>query len=393
LVSAGGELGPETTDGGQIWACPKCRQRATIHEWAERKWRHLDTCQMRTEVHALVPRVRCDNEACPDRGTQTVQVPWAEGSSRFSSLFERLAIRLMQECSLRGVAEVLRISWDEADGIMDRAVRRGLERKARQPTKLRQVCVDEQSAGRAQEYVTVVAAIPAEGPATVEYLADGRTEESLDGFWKTLSPEQLGALEGVGMDMWRPYWQSTMKGVPDARAIITFDRFHIMQKAGAALNEVRRAEQAAGAVQLKGSRMDWLSSQENLTPAAQEHVRELRSKCRKTGRAYAMKEALRRLWSCKAVEEGRSFLRWWTGWAQRCRIVPMQKVGEMLKRHTDGIIAWFQTGLSNGAIEGLNNKIQSLVKRAYGFRNRARLKAAILFHCGGLFLYPEIPAA
>lgn len=65
----------------------------------------------------------------------------------------------------------------------------------------------------------------------------------------------------------------------------------------------------------------------------------------------------------------------------------------MLKRRTDGIIAWFRTGLSNGAIEGLNNEIQSLVKRAYGFRNRVRLKAAILFHCGGLSLYPVIPAA
>lgn len=301
-------------DPGQIWACPKCRQRATIHEWTERKWRHLDTCQLRTEVHASVPRVRCDNEGCPDRGTQTVQVPWAEGSSRFSSLFECMAIRLMQECSLSGVAEILRISWDEAEGIMDRAVRRGLERKARQPMKLRQVCVDEKCAGRGQEYVTVVAAI----------LADGRTEESLGGFWKTPSPEQLGALEAVGMDKWRPYWQSTMKCVPDAKAIITFDRFHIMQKAGEALNEVRRAEQAAGAVQLKGSRMDWLSSQESLTPAAQEHVRDLCSKCRKTGRAYAMKEGLRRLWSCKDASEGRSFLRWWTGCARRCRIVRMQ---------------------------------------------------------------------
>jgi transposase len=314
-------------DPKQVWACPKCQRRATIHEWTERKWRHLDTCQMRTEVHALVPRVRCDQDGCPERGTSTVQVPWAEGSSRFSSLFECLAIRLMQECSILGVTEILGISWDEADGIMDRAVKRGLVRKARQTAKPTRVCVDEKSAGRGQQNVTVVAAIHDEGPATVEYVADGRTEESLDGFWKTLSPEQIGALEGVGMDMWRPFWQSTMEIVPDAAGIITFDRFHIMQRVGEALNEVRRAEQVAGAVQLKGSRMEWLTSQENLTPAAQEHVRELCSKCRKTGRAYSMKEALRRLWSCKDAEEGRSFLRWWTSWSQRCRIAPMVKVG------------------------------------------------------------------
>lgn len=297
----------------------------------------MDTCQTRTEVHALVPRVRCDQDGCPERGTNTVQVPWAKSSNRFSSLFECLAIRLMQQCSILGVTEILGISWDEPDGIIDRAVKRGLVRKAHHSAKPTQVCVDEKSAGRGQQYVTVVAAIHDEGQATVEYVADGRTEERPDGFWKTLSPEQLGALEAVGMDMWRPYWQGTMKIVPDAAEINTVYRLHIMRKVGEALNEVRRAELAAGAVQLKGSRMEWLTYEENVTPAAQEHVRDLWSKCRKAGRAYSMKEALRRLWSCKEAAAGRSFLRWWTSWARRCPIAPMVKVEEMPKRHTDGI--------------------------------------------------------
>jgi transposase len=375
-------------DSSQVWSCPKCTHRATIHDWTERVWRHLDTCQMRTQIEARVPRVRCTNEECPERGTITVQVPWAEGSSRFSAQFECFAIRLLNECSLSGAAEILRISWDEVDGIMDRAVKRGRRRKAAAPSTVTQVCIDEKAAGRGHDYVTVVAAIHSAGSATVEYVTDGREEASLNSYWQSRTPAQLAALEGVGMDMWRPYFNSTMNLVPRAGEIITFDRFHIMQKVTVVLNEVRRAEQAAGAQHLKGTRMDWLTSEENLTPDAREHVMNLCSKCRTTGRAYAMKEALRQFWSCQDAAEGKAFLRWWTGWAQRCRIPPMAKAGEMLKRHAGGMLAWFKTRLSNGAIEGLNNKIQSLVKRAYGFRNKERLKTAIYFHCGGLNLYP-----
>jgi transposase len=376
-------------DKAQVWACPQCQHRAHIHDWTERLWRHLDSCQMRTVIRAKVPRVRCSNPDCALGGTDTVQVPWSEGSSRFTLLFESLAIRLLQECSLSAAADLLRVSWDEIDGIMTRAVARGLVRKAVQPELLKQVCVDEKSAGRGQEYVTVVAAIRVGEPATVEYLSDGREEASLDAYWLSRTPDQLAALEGVGMDMWRPYWNSTVTHLAQGAEVITYDRFHIMQHVGVALNEVRRSEQAGGATELKGTRMDWLRSQENLTPAAQARVQSLCTPRCKTGRAYAMKEALREFWACGDAAEGAAFLRWWTGWAQRCRLPPMAKIGGLIKRHSAGLLTWFNTRLSNGPIEGLNNKIQGLVKRSFGFRNRERLKTAIYFHCGGLSLLPE----
>ena len=306
-------------DKAQVWACAKCQHRAHIHDWTGRQLRHLDSCQMRTVIRAKVPRVRCSNPDCSLGGTETVQVLWSEGSSRFTLFFESLAIRLLQDCSLSAAADLLRVSWDEIDGIMTRVVARGLARNASQPELLKQVCVDEKAAGRGQEYVTVVAAIRAGEPATVEYLGDGRDESSLAAYWLSRTPDQLAAVEGGGMDMWRPYWNSTMTHLPQGAVVITYDRFHTMQHVGMALNEVRRSEQAGGATEMKGTRMDWLRSQENLTPAAQARVQSLCTPRSKTGRAYAMKEVLREFWGCGDAAEGAAFLRWWTGWAQRCR--------------------------------------------------------------------------
>ena len=130
------EIEVEVACGETAWACPECGQRAHVQDWERRRWRHLDSCQFKTILVADVPRVRC-----ADHGSLTVKVPWAEPRSRFTAYFERLAIDVMLECSVRGACEILRISWDEADGIKQRAVARGLRRKPEAP--MRRLGVDE----------------------------------------------------------------------------------------------------------------------------------------------------------------------------------------------------------------------------------------------------------
>ena len=107
-----------------IWALPAVPRRMHIKEWRTRRWRHLDTCQFKTILEAAVPVVECS-----EHGAQTVQVPWAEGSSRFTLFFESFAIQVLEACPTARAAELLKISWDEADGIKQRAVRRGLARR------------------------------------------------------------------------------------------------------------------------------------------------------------------------------------------------------------------------------------------------------------------------
>lgn len=377
---------------GEVWSCPACTHRLHVQGWEERTWRHLDTCQCRTLLTARVPRLRCSHPQCPDGRTQIVPVPWAEKHSRFTRHFERLAIAVLLECSFSGAGQILRLSWDEADGIQSRAVRRGLARKAAAPPPVRRVCVDEKSFGRGHDYVTVVARIEAGQPATVDYLGDGRQTATLDAYWQGLTAAQLAAVEAVGMDLWEPYRQSTSAHVPNAVDKIVHDPFHLVRHMNDAVNDVRKAEHRAlgaqGDERLAGTRFLWLHGQENLTDAARARLDAVFTQRLRTGRAWCLKEALRDLWSCADQTEGRAFFRWWYGWAIRSRLAPVKKVARMLQRHLPNILTWFAHRLTNGPIEGLNNKIQGLIKRAFGYRNRERFKTAVWFHCGGLQLAP-----
>jgi transposase len=370
----------------KVWGCPTCAQRMHVHDYEERRWRHLDSCQFQTVIVSRVPVVKC-----PEHGAQTVTVPWAEKWARFSRLFERLAIDLMQECSISAACEILGISWDEADGIKARAVERGLARKVRQVPE--EVCVDEKSAGHGQNYVTVVARVEAGKPATVDYVADGRSQESLDGYWEQWTSQELAAVQAVGMDMCEPYFQSTLAHVPEAERKIVYDRFHLSCHMNKAVNEVRKAETrellAAGDTRLQGTRNLWLYGWENLLEPLASRFNELRDLKLKTGRAWAIKETWRDMWASFNRQEAEDYFHCWYSWAIRSRLAPVKRVARMFKRHLANILTYFDTLLSNGPIEGLNNRIQGLIKKAFGYRNRERFKTDILFHLGGLDLYPS----
>ncbi len=367
----------------QVWGCPTCGQRAHLHDYETRRWRHLDSCQFKTILVAEVPRVKCE-----EHGTVTVKVPWAEKHSRFTAFFERFAIDVLLDCSIRGAQDLLGISWDEAAGIKARAVKRGLARRKTEP--MPQLCVDEKSFGKGHDYVTVV--VQAGAKATVTHIADGRTTESLNGFWRSLTPEQLAGVEAVSMDMWEPYLSSTQTHVPGAADKITHDPFHLVTHLNAAVNKVRLAEHRIlmemGDDRLKGSKQLWLYGYENIPDRWAERLTELKAQKLKTSKAWMLKEYFRDLFACQTLAEAQSFFHAWYSWAIRCQLKPIQKVARMFRRHRDRILNYFIHRLTNGAAEGINNKIQSLIKKAYGYRNRERFKADIFFHCGGLDLYP-----
>jgi transposase len=161
-----------TLPADAIWGCPTCHGRMHVKEWRTRRWRHLDSCRFKTILEASVPVVEC-----AEHGAQSVQVPWAEGSSRFTLCFESFAIEVLQACSAAKAAELLDITWDQADGIKQRAVRRGLAR--RELTGLQYVCVDEKAVGHGHDYVTIVTGVMAGKPEVI-YVGDGNADGSLD---------------------------------------------------------------------------------------------------------------------------------------------------------------------------------------------------------------------
>jgi len=366
----------------QHWVCPICLEHAPIHDHRERVWRHLDTFQYRTLLHARVPRLKC-----PRHGVRQLRVPWAEDTSRFTDLLEALAIDWMKQAPIAAVAERLRLSWDEAAGIQARAVRRGLARCTLEPPVY--VGVDETSFQRRHEYVSVVTDLERN---RVLYVADDRKQESLDSFWKSQSPEHLASIEVVAMDMWEPYIRSTHEHVPDAGSKIVFDKFHVAQHLNEAVDKVRRQENrellAEGQDWLKGTKYAWLRNPDHFSRRGWQEFGPLRQSVLKTARAWALKEAAMCLWDLRYLGVVEKNFRAWYGWAIRSRLGPMKRVARMIKSHWENIKTYFKHRITNAGAEAINAKIQAVKYMSCGFRNRERFRNAIYFHCGGLDLYP-----
>jgi transposase len=372
---------------GVAWNCPECGKDAPLYDHSEeRQWRHLDSCQFKTILHARPPRVNCG-----DHGIRQVKIPWAEGSGRFTSLFERLAIDVLRETSVQGATTILRITWDEAWGIMLRAVERGkLTKKARiVPT----IGVDEKAAAKGQKYITLVCDVE---KATVEYIGDNRTTETLDAYYKGLNRRQLNGIEAVAMDMWPAFITSTTTHVPDAAKKIVFDRFHIAQHMGEAVDRVRKDENRelveAGDRTLVGTKYLWLYGQENLPEKHHDWFASLRAANLKTGRAWAMAQCLRGLWEYTSKAAAMKYWKEWYFWATHSRLAPVIEVARTINRHIENVMTYFDHRITNAVSEGLNSKIQTIKKMACGYRNRDNFKTAIFFHCGGLSLYPATHA-
>ncbi|MQA93011.1 MAG: ISL3 family transposase, partial [Gemmatimonas sp.] len=201
----------------------------------ERAWRHLDSCAFLTYLHACLPRVDC-----PEHGVRQVRLPWAEPHARFTTLFERLAIDVLTACDVAAAAGLLRVSWDEAWHLMDRAAARGLAAKPLATPA--HVGVDEKAAGKGQDYITVVSDLDA---GTVEFIADERRQASLDGYFEQFTDEQLEQIQAVAMDMWEPFATSTREHLTDPDSKIVFDRYHLMGYLTTAVDTVRKTENKA----------------------------------------------------------------------------------------------------------------------------------------------------
>ena len=199
----------------RLEACPG-------YDTRRREWRNLDAWGYSTFLVCDVPRMRCR-----EHGVVTMQVPWAEGSSRYTAEFEAEAIRWLKEASVQAVAQRMRLSRNAADGIMQRAVARGLARRPRQA--VRHLSVDETAFRRRHQYVTVVSN-PKEG--IVLHVAQGRGKQALKAFYEGLGKARRAAVESVSMDMWGPYIAATLEMIPEALKKIAFDRFHVAKHLG-----------------------------------------------------------------------------------------------------------------------------------------------------------------
>ena len=368
---------------GDSVCCPECNKRCARHDTApERTWRHLDTMQFKTEIRAAVPRSKCS-----ECGVKTIAVPWAGKHSRFTLMFEAVAIKVLQAAAnVKRAAELLGLSWEAMHSIIERAVDRGLAR--RDLEEIYHVGIDEKSFGRGQDYISLMTDL--DNNRVLEVSA-GRSIESCDNLWKTLSDEQRAVVTAVSMDMWQAFMASAKKNVPEAE--IVHDKFHISKHLNDAVDKVRREEnkrlRSEGDDRLKGTRQLWLYNEDNLD---EDRYHELLTAMRndlKTGRAWAIKENFRHFWTYVYAFSAEGFFARWYGWAIRSRLDPIKKVARMLKEHLGGMLSYFRHRITNAITEGFNSRIQSIKSAARGFRNFANYRLRVLFYCGKLEMAPD----
>ncbi len=359
---------------GATFPCPSCEERrCPVHDTKERTWRHLNFFQYETYLHARVPRVRCGK--C---GIRQVDVPWARSGSGFTLLFELLVLQLCREMSVAGVGALVGEHTNRIWRILEHYVERA--RRRIDLSSFHILGIDGFSVRKGHEYMTSFSDIDA---SRVIFTGESRRREVIEEFADDMEERgyDLRDIDLICCDMWDPYLNGIGKHIPGASVV--FDRFHIMKQMNKAIEKVRWAEQKENK-DLKKTRFIWLKNPKNLTEKQAEQLTELKKLDLKTARAYQIKLALSRFWEIREPKEAEHYLTKWYFWATYSRLDPVIEVARGIKRYWQGVLNYTLSRITNGVVEGLNSKIKTAMKRAYGFKQTQYLKTIVYLVVGKL---------
>lgn len=366
--------------------CPTCSKLCNVRDHTEeREWRHLDLWQCTTWLHARLPRTDCS-----EHGVLRVDVPWSEPGSRFSMMFEGRVILALLACkTVSGASNLMRITWDEAHGIMTRAVSRGLMR--REEVEMPYLAADEKSYGRGgKKFVTILMDLKR---GVVHGTAPGRSKLSLKSLLKTMSFTQKSAVSAIAMDMHDPYRTAVSESFPEPGPAVVHDRFHIAKHMNEALNDVRKGEARkltdANDRTLVGSRQLWLWGEENIPEKRLPEFEKLKKSDLATAEVWAQKENLRRLWDHTGVRAARKHFKAWATWVRNSGRARVTKVADMIESRLDDVISYCKHPITSGPLEGMNSIIMAIQRAGRGYRHAESFGIAIMFFCGGLDMAPK----
>lgn len=326
---------------------------------------------------------------CTSCGIRTEKLPWADVQSRFTQDFEELVAYLAQITDQTHVGQLMAIAWSTVGSIIARVVARKLE--PQRFVGLRHLGIDEFGYRKRHRYLTVVVD---HDRRCIVWAAEGRSAETLQAFFALLGTEACAAITLVTMDMAGSYQKAVRECLPNAE--IVFDRFHVQRLATDALDEVRRAlvrelEDREQASAIKNTRWALLKRPENRSDHDRERLSGVQQSNRPLYRGHLLNETLRQALDYLQPKRARRALEGWISWASRSRLKPFQKVARTLREHLPGILAYIKHRLTNGLVEGLNNKLRLVTRRAYGFHSAQATIAMLYLTCAGLQLNPPLP--
>jgi transposase len=354
--------------------CSACGSRAVSSRGhAERQFVSLPIGGRRTSVVLPIPRVECRDCGL----VRQVKVPFADPRRSYTKPFERYVLELLHSMTILDVAHHRDVGWDTVKDIP----KRDLSRRYAKPKlkHLRALAIDEIAVAKGHRYLTVVMDLES---GAVVFVGDGKGADALKPFWKRLRPS--GAkIQAVAMDMSGGYQAAVRINLPKAK--IVFDHFHVIKLFNEKLSNLRRAlyRQATDVEHkevLKGTRWLLLKNAENLDEKKDEkkRLKEALALNEPLAIAYYMKEDLRRFWEQPGKRFATTFLDGWIRRATASGVKALQEMAKTLAAHRSGLLAYYDVMISSGPMEGTNNKIKTMKRQAYGFRDLAFFKLKIL---------------
>ena len=346
-----------------------------VHDAVVKRCRHLNFFQHECVLEVRTPRVKL-----PDGGVRLVTPAFAGRLGGFTLLFEALVLMLAGQMPFAAVARLAGVSAYQAQAICERYVELALRHA--DFGNVTALAIDETSKAKGHDYITlaadaderrVLAVVPGRDAQTVHTVAEELAAHGCP-------PEQIGS---VSIDMSPAFIKGCTDALPNAD--ITFDKFHVVWHANAAVDKMRRIEQR-GDKSLKGMRWALLKDRADLSPRALGELDALiaRMTTLRTARAWAYKERLREILERKQVNVVRAMLQHWCTCVMRSKVEPMKEVAALVRRHLEGIVAWAQTRMTNGFLEALNGLFQAAKRRARGYTRFTTIKTVIFLIAGKL---------
>lgn len=366
-------------------ACPACgAANQKRHDHRQRSWRHLDFFQFEAHIHCELPRIACS--AC--QGITQLPVPWAREGSRFTLMFEALALTLAREMPVSACARILRCSdnalWRQIDAHVT------LARTKESYADIKIIGIDETSCAKGHSYITLVHDL---AKGKLVYATPGKDASTVQGFAQDLPTHQgkPDSIEVVCIDMSKAYITGVTKYLPTAA--IAFDGFHVVQLANKAVEAVRR-EEAREEKWLKKTRWCWLKDKAKWTDKERDKMDWLPHSRLKTARAWRIKEALRDIYASSRSNAALSAqaLKKWLHWAQRSQLHPITDLAKTIKLHWAGILKAFDAAhLHTGYVEAVNSLLQAAKAKARGYGTTDHFIAMAFLIAGKLSHLPLNP--
>jgi transposase len=366
--------------------CPHCGwSTRSRHNWQARPstWRALDLGTWRVTVRTRLRRLRC-----PEHGVVVEQVPFARHGARHTRDVDDLVAWLATKMDKTAITRLTRINWRTVGVIIERVVADDLD--PHRLDGLYEIGIDEVSYRRQHHYLTIVAN---HRTGKVVWADEGKDTAAAKRFYDALGEDRAHRLRAVSMDMGAAYPKVTAKRAP--QAVICWDPFHVAAMASRELDIVRRAHwnhlrdttDPATAKKFKGARWALLKRPQDLTDGQHETLLALKRAGGAVWRAYQLKEALRAIFDedLRYTDVG-ALLDRWCVWAQRCRLPGFVALARTIRERRDGILAAVRLGLSNGRVEGLNNRVRLITRRGFGFHSAKAVAALVTLSCGPIEL-------